>query len=259
MEFFDCHCHTERSACAEDVSLAMYTHIARRGGPAFAITDHSAHLFYPPGKAWSFWGDDARAVFDRHHAAGLTQCAEYVQWLREAQTGNMLVGVELDVFEDGTFVFDEDLLGELDIILGAVHGIRALSQDAPMAEVKREFKTRTLHLCELGVHALVHPFREFKQKSREVPLSLIEWLVETAADTGTALELNCHYQVPECDVPMLRLCAQAQVPIAIATDTHRAHEFGDFSYHREMLDAAGIEAGTWPQTLMGPPTGVLAS
>lgn len=131
MRFFDCHCHTERSDCSEDVSLDMYVNIARESDAVFAITDHSAHIFYPPESPWAFWGEGAEALFEQCHAQGMARCAQYAQDLRAAQTGGMLVGVELDALPDGRVVFDPDLLGELDFIVGAVHGIRALAAEAP--------------------------------------------------------------------------------------------------------------------------------
>jgi len=254
MEFFDCHCHTERSACAENVSLAMYVELAARGNAPFAITDHSAHLFYPPEAKWAFWGDDADLLFREHYDAGIARCADYVAWLREAQTGQMLVGVELDVFYDGRLVFDPQLLSELDFIIGAVHGIRALNRELPLEDVVDELKTRTLHLAEAGADAIAHPFREWKQKKRDVPIEVVEWLVDTARDGDFALELNCHYKVPEADLAMVALCVERGVPIAIGTDTHRAHEFADFSYHEEILRQAGVSPDQWDAVLLTVPT-----
>lgn len=259
MRFFDCHCHTERSDCSEDVSLQMYVDLANSTDQVFAITDHSAHLFYPPGSPWAFWGDEAEDLFERHHHDGLARCEEYIRWVRDAQTGGMLVGVELDVFPDGRIVFDPDLLGELDMVLGAVHGLRAIAHELPLEDLISEYKTRTLRLCEVGVHALAHPFREWKQKEREVPPSLIEWLVETARDSGTALELNCHYEVPEYDLPMTRLCLDAGVPIAIGTDTHRSREFGEFAYHEDILRRAGVPEGRWEAVVMPSPVAMPAA
>ena len=243
MPFLDCHCHTERSDCSEDVSLERYAELAPVCGFSFAITDHSAHLFYPPDNKWAFWTDAAEALFEEHYQAGLARCARYVTDVRAVQTGGMLLGVELDVLPDGRMVFDPDLLDGLDLVLGAVHGIRALRQDRPLEEVVDEFKSRTLRLCELRVDALAHPFREWKSAKRAVPPGLMEWTVEAARDAGMALELNCHYQVPECDRPMIRLCAELGVPIAIGTDSHRSHEFGDFSYHRRLLAEEGLGDG----------------
>jgi histidinol phosphatase-like PHP family hydrolase len=253
MEFFDCHCHTERSACIEGASLAMYVEKARGGAPAFAVTDHSAHVFYPPDNRWAFWTDDAERVYEECEDEGRARCREYVRWLREAQTGNMLVGVELDILPDGRMVFDEDLLPELDVILGAAHSLRSLNREEPLDKVVAEFQARTEALLDVGVDALVHPFREWAAKHREVPGELIEWLVDTAGAARVALELNCHYPVPRCDVPMVRLCGERGVKVAIGTDTHRPHEFGDFSYHLRILEEAGVGEGAWEELLMPAP------
>ena len=52
-----------------------------------------------------------------------------------------------------------------------------------------------------------------------------------------------HYRVEDCDRAMIRLCAELGVPIAIATDSHRSHEFGDFSYHERLLAEEGLAGG----------------
>jgi histidinol phosphatase-like PHP family hydrolase len=259
MEFFDCHCHTERSACIDGASLAMYVERARGGAPAFAITDHSAHLFYPPDNRWAFWTDDAERIYEECEEAGRARCREHLRWLRQAQTGCMLVGVELDALPDGRVVYDEDLLPELDIILGAVHSIRSLGREEPLDKVVAEFRTRTGTLLEVGVDVLVHPFREWAQRQREVPGEVMEWLVAAAGEARVALELNCHYPVPQCDVPMVRLCAEQGVKVAIGTDTHRPHEFGDFTYHERILAQAGLGKDTWEAVTMGWGGRVLAS
>lgn len=253
-EFWDCHCHTERSACAEDVSLEFYRRRALDDANCvFAITDHSAHLFYPPDNRWGFWTDRAEEIFESCYDEGIERCRDYVRWVRSAQTNGMLLGVELDCFEDGRVVFDPSLLGSLDIIVGAVHGQRKLKQEAPMEEVVTEFQIRVWRLFEAGAQVIAHPFREFAQRKREVPDTLIQWLVDAAADAGAALELNCHYVVREADERMVLRCLARGVPIAIGTDTHRAHEFADFSYHLDVLGEVGLSPETWGPYLMKAP------
>lgn len=254
MPFWDCHCHTERSACAEDVSLEFHRqHALDDANYVFAITDHSAQLFYPPDNRWGFWGDQADEVFAACYDEGIERCRDYVRWVRGSQTNGMLVGVELDCFEDGRVVFDPALLGSLDIILGAVHGQRTLKREAPMDELVAEFQARVLRLFEAGAQVIVHPFREWAQKKRPIPDSLIQWLVDAAGDAGAALELNCHYKVREADERMVLRCLACGVPIAIGTDTHRAHEFADFSYHLDVLQGLGLSPETWEPHLMKAP------
>lgn len=245
MQWFDTHCHTELSDCAEDVSLEMYVDHALRGCHPFAVTDHSAHVFYPVDDRWGFWGDHATETFGRCYEAGVSRAGDYVRRLRDNLVPGMFAGIELDALPDGRPVFDEALLPTLDIVVGAVHGIRALMKERPDEEVTREFKMRFLRLCELGVHSLAHPFREWQQSRREVEPGLLEWLVDAAADAGVALELNCHYELPHLDVPMVQLCVERGVRLSIATDTHRAREFGDFRYHERILIDAGLQPHEW--------------
>ena len=252
MGLFDCHCHTERSECADDVTLAKYVDIARTTNQVFVVTDHSAHIFYPPDKPWGLWGEEAETLFYRHYEEGIERAREYAATLLAARTGGMLAGIELDVLHDGAIVFDTDLLADLDFVLGAVHGIRGLDGKDVERAVENQ-KTRTLALMETGVDVLAHPFREWAQQECELPGHLVEWIVHAARDAGVALEVNSHYAIPEFDLPMIRLCAENGVRLALGTDAHRMSEFGDFAYHREILQRAGIAESDWERYLLSAP------
>ena len=117
--FFDCHTHTEFSSCAEDVTLQGYVAIARAGSQQFAITDHSAQIFYPPDNRWGFWTEDAVPIFEANIESGRERIVHYIETIRAAQCDGMFVGTELDVLPDGRKVFPEGLLGTLDVVLGA--------------------------------------------------------------------------------------------------------------------------------------------
>jgi hypothetical protein len=91
-QFCDCHTHSEFSSCAEDVTLRGYSRRAQKTSLRFAITDHSAQVFYPPDNRWGFWTDRAVEVFESCRSAGGRRILEYVAAVRAAQRGNMLVG-----------------------------------------------------------------------------------------------------------------------------------------------------------------------
>jgi len=105
--FFDCHTHTEFSSCAEDVTLQGYVEIAETTSRSFAITDHSAQIFYPPDKRWGFWSEDAVELFEANQESGRERIEHYIRTVRDAQCGGMLVGTELDVLGDGRKVFPD--------------------------------------------------------------------------------------------------------------------------------------------------------
>ncbi|HCA47485.1 MAG TPA: hypothetical protein DEP45_09075, partial [Armatimonadetes bacterium] len=156
---FDCHTHTEFSACAEDVSLQRYVEITRTSDQPFAITDHSAQIFYPPTNRWGFWSDDAVALFEANIESGGARIRHYVDTIREAQCGGMYVGTELDVLPDGRMVFPDDLLGSLDTVAGAVHSMPTLKAERPLDEIYAEFRFQVTALAGHGIDLLVHPYR----------------------------------------------------------------------------------------------------
>lgn len=238
-DFFDCHTHTEFSSCAEDVTLAGYVERARAGA-WFAITDHSAQIYYPPDHRWGFWSDQAYELFEASEQGGRERVARYIAACRAVQCGRMLVGTELDVLPDGRMVFPADLLHELDLVVGAVHSMPTLRHERPLDEVYAEFRFQVEALADHGMDALVHPYRLLLAAEVPVDEELIRWTVALAAERGFALEINSHKQFPEHDLTMVRLAMEAGVPIAIGTDTHRWSEFGDFSYHEEILERAGL-------------------
>jgi histidinol phosphatase-like PHP family hydrolase len=238
-QIMDCHTHTEYSACAEDVSLARYSEFAAEHPLVFAITDHSAQLLYPPDNRWGFWGEDADRIWEECCEEGFQRVREYLVEVRRAQRGNMLVGIELDVRHTGEIAFPEDELGGLDIRLGAVHRLRSADEGAPEREVIAEYQRQTVWLLEAGVEVIAHPFRLLMSKGVEPDRDLIAWLVSTADEFGAALEINSHKKFWEQHVALARVAVEAGVPLAAGTDCHAWHEFGDFSYHLQVAEAAG--------------------
>ena len=250
--FFDCHTHTEFSSCAEDVTLEKYAEIARTTRQSFAVTDHSAQIFYPEDNRWGFWTDDAIELFEEHRDAGEQRIEQYVRTVSDARCGGMLLGIELDVLPDGRKVFPDALLDTLDIIAGAVHSMPTLRHSRPVDEVHADFRRQVEALAGHGMDVLVHPFRLLAADDVPVTDDLMEWTVAIASDAGFALEINTHKQFRTYDLSMVDGALEAGVTIAIGTDSHRMAQFGDFSYHVEVLQAAGLTPETWDEHLLKP-------
>jgi histidinol phosphatase-like PHP family hydrolase len=253
-EFFDCHTHTEFSSCAEDVTLQGYIEIAESTSQQFAITDHSAQIFYPPEQRWGFWSEDAVPLFEANQESGRERIITYVQTIREAQCGGMFVGIELDVLPDGRKVFPDGWLERLDLIAGAVHYMPTLQPDRPdIDEVYDEFRFQVEALAGHGMDVLVHPYRLILAADLPVSDELLDWTVRFASEADFAVEINSHKQFPDCDLRMARLALEVGATIAIGTDTHNTAEFGDFDYHTQILREAGLSADCWGEHLLQPP------
>jgi DNA polymerase (family 10) len=190
---------------------------------------------------WALWRGEADDLIWSFLKAGRRNCEEYIRSVREVQCGGMLLGIELDVLTDGRPVFADDLLGELDVRVGAIHGVRAVEQRRPLREVIVEYKRQASALMRVGIHVLAHPFRQMLSARYKVPHSLLGWLVSEAARFRVALELNSHARFPETDLAMARMALQAGVQLAAGTDAHRSGELNDFAYQAEISHRAGAD------------------
>jgi len=249
---FDSHLHTTRSVCGEDITDEWLTARARENGCTFAVTDHTMHLYYEPEIAWSMMTENGIQLFEERQASGRENIRRYLDDIRDCGASNMLAGVELDVLPDGQIMFPDDLRGELDILVGATHFLPTIKRKLGQDEVEAEFRRQTQWLLEYGVDALAHPFRIILGAGYAADDALVRWTVDLAAEHGTALEINSHKVFADHDVQMVKLAMAAGLRISLATDAHNTREFGDFSYHEDILRRSGLDAAAGEEILFRP-------
>jgi histidinol phosphatase-like PHP family hydrolase len=237
---FDCHVHTVRSACGEDITDAWLCEKARENLVRFTVTDHTMHLYYEPELAWAMMSDEGIELFEQRKESGRGNVLRYLDEIRSCGLPNMMVGVELDVQPDGQIMFPEDLRDQVDIMVGALHYMPTVRRKADYAEIEAEFRQQTLWLLEYGVDVLAHPYRILLQQGHPASDELVEWVVDRAGEHNTALEINSHKLFEEHDLLMIRLAAERGIKLAIGTDSHNSREFGEFSYHRMIIERAGL-------------------
>jgi DNA polymerase (family 10) len=194
----DLHVHTDWSDGHD--SLEAMARAARAIGYEYiAITEHSR---------------------GRGIARGLTeerlrqQIAE-IRRLNEKLTDlRILTGTEVDIRADGSLDFPDELLGELDVVVAAVHS--AMGQDqAKMTE-------RVLQaIMNPHVDVIAHPTCRLLGEREPVALDL-EAVFHAAVKAGTALEINA---MPERldlkDIHIMR-ARELGVKLIMDTDAHRA-------------------------------------
>jgi len=239
---FDCHVHTVRSACGEDIVDEWLCQKAHENLVRFTVTDHTMHLYYEPEIAWAMMSDEGLELYEQRKVSGRDNVLRYLEDIRSCDSPNMMVGVELDVQPDGQIMFPDDLRDDVDIMVGALHYLPTLRRKAPYSQIEAEFRQQTQWLLEYGVDVLAHPYRILLGAGQPVSHELVEWVVDLARQTDTALELNSHKVFPEYDLEMIHLAVARGMTLALGTDAHNSREFGDFTYHYEILAQAGITA-----------------
>ena len=134
----------------------------------------------------------------------------------------LLCGSEVDILKDGTLDYEDALLAELDFVVASVHTSFKVGEKAMTERIIRAVNNPY-------VRTIGHPTGRLlnRRDPYEVDVSR---LIEEAAATNTALELNSYVDRLDLSVPYLREAINAGVRITIDTDAHdeRALSFAKF-------------------------------
>ncbi len=190
----DLHVHSKYSD-----GTATLEEIAERaekmGYEYIAVCDHSRSVKYARG-----------LEIDR-----LMKKMEAIKELnKKLKNVKLLCGAEVDILQDGSLDYPDEVLKELDIVVAAVH-IWSKNEDTT---------ERILRAMENPyVHVIAHPTGRLIS-TREGYSVDVERLIEKAAETGTALEINAYFERLDLNDIYVRRAKEKGVKLSIGTDTH---------------------------------------
>ena len=192
----DLHVHTNWSD-GHDSLEAMAVAARAMGYQYLAITEHSR------GRGIAHGLDEERL---RQQMADISRLNEGLGDLR------LLTGIEVDIRADGSLDLPDDILKELDVVIAAVHS--AMGQEEP------KMTHRVLRAIENPhVDVLAHPTCRLLGEREPVALDL-EAVFRSAAETGTALEINAMPDRLDLkDIHVFR-ARELGVKLLIGTDAH---------------------------------------
>jgi DNA polymerase (family X) len=203
----DLHCHTTLSDGRN--SLEEMADEARRRGYAYlAITDHSAsHGF-------------GNHVTDKQLAKRIE---EIRGWNESAPRGfRLLAGSEVNIGIDGSLDYPDELLAELDWVVGSVHTSFAISEKA---------------MTDRVIAAMEHPLVDCighlsgRLLLRREPYAVdMVRIAEAAARTGTMMEINGNPNRRDLNEHNAKLAAEAGVRIVCTTDAHGTETLANIKY-----------------------------
>jgi DNA polymerase (family 10) len=195
----DLHAHTEWSDGHHPLEKLIEAAQAR-GYEYIIVSDHSKSTAIAGGLS----ADELRAQ---------------VAKIRELQARyriRILAGCECDILEDGRMDFPDEVLGELDIVLAAVH--------SRFKQTREQMTARIIRALEHPlVNILVHPTGR-RLNSREPYDVDMEAVLATAKRHGKAVEINSSAERLDLNDVHARRAAELGVPIVISTDTHYLSE-----------------------------------
>jgi DNA polymerase (family X) len=228
----DLHMHTVASDGRNTIE-EMARGARERGLQYIAITDHSA----THGFGNHVEPDELRRQIERVRA--VNAALEGIE---------VLIGTETNIGLDGRPDYDDELLAELDWVIGSVH--TSFGQDS--ATMTKRMVTAIEHPL---IDAIGHPTS--RKIEVRAPYAIdIDAVIDAAARTGTMLEINSAADRRDLNDVNARAAAAAGVRILVNSDAHGANtlgvtRFGIATARRAWLTAADV-ANTLPWATFAP-------
>jgi DNA polymerase (family 10) len=120
----------------------------------------------------------------------------------------------VDILSDGRLDFPDSVLATLDYALGAIH--TGMEQDAERITGRLVKAMENPH-----IHAIAHPTGRLLGRRDAYALDF-DRLLRAASATGTALEINAHYERLDLNDVHSRAARDAGVKLVLGTDAHDA-------------------------------------
>ena len=151
---------------------------------------------------------------------------EHIEAIREADKRvngiTILAGIECDILANATLDYPDEVLGQLDWVIASIHGAQQQSRD--------KLTKRTIAAMENPhVHALGHPSGRLLGRREAMDLDW-EAVIDAAARTGTALEINASWQRLDLKDVHVRKAMDAGCWLVICTDAHHVDQYDQMAF-----------------------------
>ncbi len=154
-------------------------------------------------------------------AGGLTATDLKTQWKeiervrRRVQGITVLRGMEVDILPDGSLDLPDDVLHELDIVLGSIHS----QLQMPEAQMTQRILKAIAHPA---VDILAHPTGRLINKRTPIAVDL-EAVMQATKEYDVALELNAQPDRLDLNAMHVQRARELGVKLVINSDAHSVH------------------------------------
>jgi DNA polymerase (family 10) len=201
----DLHVHSSYSDGTDSLN-SMITQADKLGYEYIGITDHSR---------------------SRKIAGGLGTDKVKDQWkeidsLREDFDIDILKGIEVDILSDGSLDCPDDILEEMDIVVGSIHSGYKSSK-------KKMTERITTALQNEFLHVLGHPTSR-KIGIREAYDVDLDQIFETAAENGKLMEINSQPERLDLNDNLILQAKEYDLKFCISSDSHSSAQLDFMKY-----------------------------
>jgi DNA polymerase (family 10) len=192
----DLHAHTQETD-GRDTLEDMVSAAQKKGYAYLAISNHSQHVTVANGL---------------DHKRLAMQIEKIDRLNAKTRKFVILKAIEVDILKDGSLDLADDILKELDVVIGAVHSDFKLSRQKQTERILRAMDNRLFNI-------LAHPSGRLINAREPYEVDL-ERLIEAAAERGCSMELNAHPDRLDLNDVFCKTAKDLGVKIAVSTDAH---------------------------------------
>jgi DNA polymerase (family 10) len=197
----DLHAHT-KATDGRDSLFDMAEAARRRGLTYLAITDHSQRLAMARGL-------DAKRL--------LQQMEEIDRLNATLPKIRLLKGVEVDILEDGSLDLPDEVLGRLDLVVGAVHSHFSLPKEKQTARILKAMGHPHFSI-------LAHPTGRLIDQRSPYDVDMPR-IIRKAKERRCFLEVNAHPERLDLIDIYCQMAKAEGVLLALNTDAHSVRDF----------------------------------
>ncbi|MBI4001126.1 MAG: DNA polymerase/3'-5' exonuclease PolX [Nitrospira defluvii] len=202
----DLHAHTKATDGRH--SLKEMAEAARRRGLKYlAITDHSRRLTMAKGL------DPQRLLMQMDDIDRLNATLSGIRLLK---------GIEVDILEDGNLDLPDDVLGRLDLVVGAVHSYFRLSKAQQTERILKAMDHPHFSI-------LAHPSGRLIDQREPYEVDMLR-VIRKARERGCFLEVNAHPERLDLTDTYCQMAKEEGVLLAINTDAHSTVDFENLRF-----------------------------
>jgi DNA polymerase (family 10) len=213
----DLHVHT--TASDGNSTMEEYAWACRKRGYEYlGITDHSYGLRVTHGLS----AKELSGNIDIAH-----NLSERVDGLK------VLVGAEVEILEDGSLDYPNEVLRELDFVIGAVHSKFNMEREEMTQRVVTAISNDYMTI-------LAHPTGRRLEQREPYQIDL-ERVMLAAKSTGVCLELNAFPERMDLNDVNCRMAKEIGVRVAISTDSHNVPQLDNMFFGVAMARRGWLE------------------
>lgn len=134
----------------------------------------------------------------------------------------LLKGIEVDILDDGSLDLPDDVLGELDIVVGAVHSQFKLARAKQTTRILKAMDHPHFTI-------LAHPSGRLIDQREPYDVDMLK-IIRKARERGCFLELNAHPERLDLLDIHCQMAKEEGVLIAISSDAHSTQDFDNLYY-----------------------------